>query len=889
MDLTQNKLTKSEWTGIELPVQDTEIPILALIKAGYADTELRHNINQSMTMLIKLTNNEEIEIYLYNLYFKDEIAKFVNKYAKTIEPIQKAILVSAAKMKKQPNSKDSIRLKNMEETINTKRPTIVEFILIELFGKILASLHIKSTEYSIHLYSLKHILKSSIQQINPFVRHFANELIKWVVDSIPHLIVDMVYNSHHIIEKNPLLLKYGDITLFDHQKQLFQIFGADSNRKIPKLVLYIAPTGTGKTLSPLGLSEMHRVIFVCTARHVGLALARSAISMEKKVAFAFGCDTASDIRLHYFAAIDYTRDWKSGAIRKVDNSNGKKVEIIICDIKSYIVAMHYMLAFNDEPDIITFWDEPTITMDEETNELHETIHSNWTQNAISKMVLSCATLPNASEIQTTITDFKCRFRRAKVHTISTFDCKKSITLLNNKGFSVLPHTLFDNYAEVQVCAEHCTQNKSLLRYLGLNEIIQFIQIINKQGLLDESITIQAYFDTIDSITMNNIKLYYLELLKRLTPEMWATVYTQIQLTQKPLFMKPTAASVKPASAASAATQVVNPFSGILITTEDAHTLTDGPAIYLAENIENIGQFYIMQSRIPPIVFTRVMEKIEYNNKIQRKMDIIERKLEEENEVKSNETTDPGFKGNTKTKAPVKTTITKETIKLNEQLNQLRNEICIANIDANYIPNTQEHQMIWTGKITNNAFKPDIDDESIRKIMALDVPTPQKLLLLLGIGMFVNNPNIRYMEIMKDLAINQKLFLIIAASNYIYGTNYQFCHGFIGKDIVNMTQQKTIQALGRIGRGNIQQTYTVRFRDDAIIRKLFLPSIVNMEGQKMSQLLSGASDGLEQDQDEEDEDEEKYKEEEEEPTQVIQQPGVITQMHTIFEWTEEDED
>ena len=265
-------------------------------------------------------------------------------------------------------------------------------------------------------------------------------------------------------------------------------------------------------------------------------------------------------------------------------------------------------------------------------------------------------------------------------------------------------------------------------------------------------------------------------------------------------------------------------------------------------------------------------------------------MEEENEVKSNETTDPGFKGNTKTKAPVKTTITKETIKLNEQLNQLRNEICIANIDANYIPNTQEHQMIWTGKITNNAFKPDIDDESIRKIMALDVPTPQKLLLLLGIGMFVNDPNIRYMEIMKDLAINQKLFLIIAASNYIYGTNYQFCHGFIGKDIVNMTQQKTIQALGRIGRGNIQQTYTVRFRDDAIIRKLFLPSIVNMEGQKMSQLLSGASDGLEQDQDEEDEDEEKYKEEEEEePTQVIQQPGVITQMHTIFEWTEEDED
>ncbi len=49
------------------------------------------------------------------------------------------------------------------------------------------------------------------------------------------------------------------------------------------LVLYIAPTATGKTLSPIGLSEGYRVIYVCAARHVGLALAKSAISIGKKL------------------------------------------------------------------------------------------------------------------------------------------------------------------------------------------------------------------------------------------------------------------------------------------------------------------------------------------------------------------------------------------------------------------------------------------------------------------------------------------------------------------------------------------------------------------------------------------------------------------------------
>ena len=42
------------------------------------------------------------------------------------------------------------------------------------------------------------------------------------------------------------------------------------------------------------------------------------------------------------------------------------------------------------------------------------------------------------------------------------------------------------------------------------------------------------------------------------------------------------------------------------------------------------------------------------------------------------------------------------------------------------------------------------------------------------------------EIMKELADAQQLFMIIASSDYIYGTNYQFCHGYVSKDLSDIT-------------------------------------------------------------------------------------------------------
>ena len=108
---------------------------------------------------------------------------------------------------------------------------------------------------------------------------------------------------------------------------------------------------------------------------------------------------------------------------------------------------------------------------------------------------------------------------------------------------------------------------------------------------------------------------------------------------------------------------------------------------------------------------------------------------------------------------------------------------------------------------------------------------------MGIGVFTNNHDNNYTEIMKQLAVQQKLYLIIASSDYIYGTNYQFCHGYISKDLNNMTQEKTIQAMGRIGRNQVGKEYSIRFRDDELLDKIFKHSDVRPEVDNMNKLFN----------------------------------------------------
>jgi hypothetical protein len=847
MDLTQSKLSKNEWETIEVPVSENEKKILAMIVKGYDDLNIHTNDTQSMYSFIKVEQTPEIEYFLYKKHFQEQVDTIIKKYCKDT-PISKFItkpLFSGGELKTM-KSADSIRLQNLENNIQQNKQIIFEFLLLDLTKDMVSQVAKRKQKYAFYLYTILQLKKASIRNLNQYVVAFVDTCVEYVNSFTKTS--EIISNAYEFIEKNSHLLKYEDRTLFPHQKELFSICRPFDGINNPKLILYTAPTGTGKTLSPIGLSNKNRIIFVCVARHIGLALAKAAISMEKKVAFAFGCQTASDIRLHYFAAVDFTKHRKSGGIFKVNNSVGDNVEIMICDVKSYITAMHYMLAFNDAKNIITYWDEPTITMDYEEHPLHDTIHDNWKQNQIPTVVLSCATLPTMDEIQPIFDDFRCKFDSAEIHTITSFDCKKSIPIINKDGFCILPHYMYSDYRELRKCSEYCEQNKTLLRYFDLREIIRFIEYINDNNVISEQYSIDSYFSKITDITMNSLKEYYLETLLRLDSDKWNIIYNFMNTCRKPK-IKSNNKIVKTQSTESrtsttngkdlSRTQSVssvpkpatNAANGILLTTNDAYTLTDGPTIFLAEDVKKIGSFYIQQSNIAASVFQNIMLKIENNNGILEKIDALE-SLISSKESKSNDDS------NEKESVRESGRLCKESQAWMDEINKLRKEIRLVSLDPMYVPNTKPHQNIWSpnGEIVENAFVSNIGEDITRSIMGLKIENHMKVLLLLGIGMFVDNPNVEYMEIMKQLAEQQRLFIIIASTDYIYGTNYQFCHGFIGKDLTKMTQQKTLQAMGRIGRNNIQQDYTIRFRDDAMINQLFCKPHENLEARNMCKLF-----------------------------------------------------
>ena len=800
MDLNQQKLTKTEWDTTEIPITPDEREILKLIITGYSDVNYIYNKNMSIVNYLKLDPNDGVNYYLYNQHFSPMMRELMTTYEFDFQSniqIKLQRLVSIEKMK----------LEHLSKTLEDCGSKIFEFYLLQIAKQVMKYFYKDNMKkFNKNYYTLFHLMKLKITNVNPYVTEFIVAVLDEYKDELH--IEELFLQCSDLIEKNDELVKYKDYQLYEHQKELFTI----AKNPNPKLVLYIAPTGTGKTLSPLGLSETKRVIFVCAARHVGLALAKSAISMGKKIAFAFGCNDVSDIRLHYFAAKDYVKHNKSGkdikyrdGSKKVDNSNGDNVEIMICDIKSYVCAMYYMNAFNKKEDMIMYWDEPTITMDYKEHEFHSYIADVWQKNIIPNIILSSATLPHQEDLQETIADFTSRFENSMVHNIVSHDCNKSIPLLNAKSEVEMPHLKYGEYSKLQESVSHCKKYMTLLRYFDLGEIVKFIYYMDKMKLIHEDRhQISVKYDDLNELTMNNMKIHYLELLGRIREEEWEQIYTHFHSLRVPKYE-----------------------SNIHVATTDAHTLTDGPTIFLADDVEKISKFILQSIKIPEQVIKDMMEAIDYNDKILGVLKQKEQKLE-----------DSLGKEVEKERKMAKEQITPEQKKLRGEIDGLYKLVKTIALSELFVPNKLQHLRHWVQKKTiDREYSCNIEPNDVERIMLMEVKSSWKILLLMGIGVFTNNHDNNYTEIMKQLATQQKLYMVVASADYIYGTNYQFCHGYISKDLNNMTQEKTIQALGRIGRNQLGKDYSIRFRDDSLIEKIFVDVEERPEVENMNKLFS----------------------------------------------------
>jgi len=871
--LAQTKLTKKEWEMVEIKVTPDKMEILEMMTQGYDNDKITCYKLQSLVSFLKLENTNEIDNYIYEQFFKKDISKLLTLLS---SPENITFSHPTKSLKNKVKKSDMIRITH--NTTNIISDNTYEYILLQFIEKLLTSKKIvrkskssstATVDWRFYYFTLYKIQQTFVPNTNKVVLSFLSAIFEYFQPDVN--VIDFVYNAKLFIEKNDNLFRYKHLTLYDHQKRI--VSACKTYHSSPKLVLYIAPTGTGKTLTPILLSSAYKVIYVCAAKHVGLSLAKSAISIHKKIAFAYGCSCPNDVKLHYFAAKEYTKNSKSGGIHKVDNSVGDKVEIIICDVLSYLPAMNYMLRFNESTSIITYFDEPTIFLDYPSHPSHEVIHKNWSENVIPNVILSSATLPKEEEIPETIRDFRSKFENSVIINIVSYECSKSIPLINKDGYIALPHYDVEELSDVKIMANHIIENPTILRYLDIGECVHFIQEFEKTDYCKErdDLSLLSNIDHLDKVELMNIKLHYLHILKYMNQETWEIVMGSLSLSRglyiQP-FIKPK--SIGPGSSvSSSSTQFISkplvrlssistetpnlhekvvssipPSSsgefGIYITTKDAHTLNDGPTIFLTNDIEKVSQFYIIQSSIPSVVMDDIAGKIDFNSQVMTRIDMLEKALDDINtkRLKSNtETTKIEKRMNQDTQLDQESK-TKGVEKLTSELNGLSSSLKSIHLPEKYIPNKPSHIQHWIGdtRLNYTPFTSDIDEEIVERIMKLHISQMWKLLLLMGIGVFSNkHSSDEYTEIMKMLADNQQLYLIIASSDYIYGTNYQFCNCYISKNM-DLTQEKVIQAIGRVGRNNLQQNYSIRFRSNNHIQKLFNPEEVKQEAINMNLLF-----------------------------------------------------
>ena len=736
------KLTKAEWEAIEHPVSPQELEILRFLQKAYRQTDLVENALPTLYTFLKVDVSPTMDKNLY-------------EFALTGKPPTGA------------NKATAIRL---EQSAKHMSKEIYETILLALVADFE-----RGKDRLRDYYSLFVMQNLRVRLPNPLVK----ARVQTLLDTYSPNLVELVHRSAEIIERNPYAYKFQDLSLYPHQKQLFEL--------APGLVWLTAPTGTGKTLTPIALAEKYKVVFVCAARHVGIAFAKSCYAVGKKVAFGFGCTGVEDVRLHNSAAVEFERNKRTGAIFKVNHAIGDLVEVTVSDAHSlkHVLAWWRIQKDFDPTNMVLYWDEPTIGLDRADHPLHPVLREVWSENYIPYVVLSSATLPHPTDVPLLLVNYRARFG-LDVHPIHTYDSKKSIQLLNSDNEVELPHNQCPTYPQLQACAAHIDTHRTLLRYLDLDAVVGFLKRVKAD----------VPFTAVGEVTPSAVKLLYLKALQAMPEEGWPATFTGEQSCRRKVYP-----------------------STIRVSREDAHTVTEGPAIYLAEDVQRVGQFCLETAKIPPSVMGVLLKNMEVNNATRGKMARLQKEIEDANSADA-----------AKEKKMADGRVSPAVKKLQEELARLM--LLPVVLPFAYIPNSAEHLARFG---VRGGFESNVDADIAVKILETKVDDMWKLLLLMGIGVFMQTDE-DYVEIVKELAAKQKLFLIIADSDYIYGTNYQLSHAYIAKDLV-LSQQKVVQALGRVGRGKLQQAYTVRVRHPTMLTTLFMPETHKLEASLMNQIFS----------------------------------------------------
>ena len=168
MDLTQQKLTKSEWEFLEVPVNQKEKKILSLIYNGYENTQYTSNESNSLLGWMKIgTDEDSFHQYIYEENFEKIIKKITKKYAVSFT------MQKDKKGKKKLQKKDLIRIKNGQKKLEEIKHTIYEFILLEN-----AKMFFKKKLCPMRYYTLTQLIGNNVSYIN----HYVLQFIDWIIE-----------------------------------------------------------------------------------------------------------------------------------------------------------------------------------------------------------------------------------------------------------------------------------------------------------------------------------------------------------------------------------------------------------------------------------------------------------------------------------------------------------------------------------------------------------------------------------------------------------------------------------------------------------------------------------------------------------------------------------
>jgi hypothetical protein len=114
-----------------------------------------------------------------------------------------------------------------------------------------------------------------------------------------------------------------------------------------------------------------------------------------------------------------------------------------------------------------------------------------------------------------------------------------------------------------------------------------------------------HFTKLEDVTITNIKLRYVEVLKRMTPEEWPTVFQAQKRTKVHA-------------------------STIHVTMADANTLTSGPTLYLTSKVQMVAAYCLQDAALPPSLLEGIKQSMAYNRALGLKIAQLEKDVEDAN-------------------------------------------------------------------------------------------------------------------------------------------------------------------------------------------------------------------------------------------------------------------